>query len=171
MKESEAAGGRKPVGADLVIPALALAFAAYFFVSISDLAWEAKANGVLIGSVLVVLIALQLVRMAIEVVRGRARLGFAPLLVPRALLGQRIGLVLITVAFIATLPWLGVTLALFLGLYASLWVVGIRSRRTLLLVSFITAAAVYVLFIAILDAAFPHGPVEHLVAFLAGLAR
>ena len=46
---------KTPLGADLVIPALALGFAAYFFVSIADLAWEAKANGVVIGGVLVVL--------------------------------------------------------------------------------------------------------------------
>ena len=35
---------KKPLGADLIIPALALGFAAYFFVSIADLAWEAKAS-------------------------------------------------------------------------------------------------------------------------------
>ncbi len=43
---------KKALGADLVIPALALSFAAYFFVSIADLAWEAKANGVVIGGIL-----------------------------------------------------------------------------------------------------------------------
>ena len=50
------AKANKSVGADAVIPALAAAFAAYFFVDIADLAWEAKANGVLIGTILVVLI-------------------------------------------------------------------------------------------------------------------
>jgi hypothetical protein len=91
--------------------------------------------------------------------------------VPRDLLGQRIALVLITVAFIAALPWLGVTLGLFLGLYAALWVVGIRRPKVLLAVSAITAAIVYVLFIAILDSAFPHGPVEHAVSAVVGLVR
>jgi hypothetical protein len=38
--------GKAPLGADLVIPALALGFAIYFFFSIADLVWEAKANGV-----------------------------------------------------------------------------------------------------------------------------
>ena len=41
---------KPPLGADLVIPALALGFAVYFFVSIADLAWEAKANGMVIGA-------------------------------------------------------------------------------------------------------------------------
>ena len=171
MKESPPADARKPVGADLVIPALALAFALYFYLSIRDLAWEAKANGLLIGGALVILIAAQLVRIALGVARGQQSLAFTALLAPRALLGQRIALVLITAAFIATLPWLGVTLGLFLGLYAALWTVGIRRRTVLLAVSAITAAAVYILFIAILDSAFPRGPVEHAVSAVVALVR
>ena len=66
---------KSPRGADLVIPALALGFAAYFFYSIADLAWEAKANGVVIGGVLVTLIAIQVVRTALEVARGKAHHG------------------------------------------------------------------------------------------------
>ena len=58
---------KKALGADLVIPALALGFATYFFVSIADLAWEAKANGVVIGGILVALIVLQVLRIGIRV--------------------------------------------------------------------------------------------------------
>ena len=65
---------KKALGADLVIPALALGFAAYFFVSIADLAWEAKANGVVIGGILVGLIAIQLVRVTLRVLLGVASL-------------------------------------------------------------------------------------------------
>ena len=76
-------GSKAPLGADLVIPALALGFAVYFFFSIADLAWEAKANGVLIGTVLVSLIAIQLVRVGVQLAKGegeprlRAPLGAA----------------------------------------------------------------------------------------------
>ena len=66
---------KKPLGADLVIPALALGFAIYFFISIADLAWEAKANGVMIGGILVLLIAAQVVRIAIGISKGEASLG------------------------------------------------------------------------------------------------
>jgi hypothetical protein len=163
--------GRTPVGADLVIPALALAFAGYFFVSIADLAWEAKANGLLIGTALVVLIVLHLGRLAYRLAKGRASLAFTPLLEPRDALLPRIALVLITFAFIATLPWVGVTLGLFLGLFASLWALGIRRRKQLVLVPLVTAAAVYILFIAVLDAKFPHGPVEHAVKALIAAVR
>jgi hypothetical protein len=74
---------KSSLGADLVIPALALGFAAYFFVSIADLAWEAKANGVIIGSVLVLLIAIQLVRVVSELMRREGSLGLESLWQPR----------------------------------------------------------------------------------------
>jgi hypothetical protein len=61
-------------GADLVIPALALAFALYFFWSITGLAWEASANGVVIGTVLLLLIGIQLVRIGLKVRSGQATL-------------------------------------------------------------------------------------------------
>ena len=171
MEEPQADGGRRPAGADLVIPAISLAFATYFFISIADLQWEAKANGVLIGSALVLLVLVQLVRMGLEVARGKADLGFAPLLEPRDALLPRIALVLITFTFIATIKWLGLTLGLFLGLFASLWALGIRKRKQLVLVPLVTAACVYILFIAVLDSAFPHGPVEHAITAIAGLFR
>ena len=152
---------KRPLGADLVIPALALGFAAYFFVSIADLAWEAKANGVVIGSVLVLLILVQLVRMAIELVKQRADLGFLPLWAPRDALGKRIGMVLITIAFIATLNWLGLTLGMLLAMFAALWIMGARGK-TLAIVPLAVAIAVYLLFVALLQSDIPHGPIERL---------
>jgi len=115
---------RPSPGADLVIPALALGFAAYFFISIADLAWEAKANGIVIGGVLVVLIAAQLVRSAVPLLRGRASLRFDALWEPRDALPKRVGMVLVTITFIATLNWLGLTLGLALALFAALWIMG-----------------------------------------------
>lgn len=151
---------RVPAGGDLVIPALALAFAAYFFFSIADLAWEAKANGVVIGAVLLVLVVVQLVRTGLRLYRGEASFGFDTLVSPLDALPKRVGLVLVTVAFIATLQWLGVTLGLLLALLASLWILGVRSRRALVLVPLAVAAAVYLLFVAALQTDIPHGPVE-----------
>lgn len=155
---------KAPAGADLVIPVLALGFAIYFFVSIADLAWEAKANGVLIGGVLVILIAIQAVRTVLQLARGRATLGFAPLLEPREVLGKRIALVLLTVGFIVTLPWLGLSLGLFLGLAAALYVMGVRNRVALVLVPFAVATAAYLLFVAALNTDIPHGPIERLLS-------
>ena len=154
------------LGADLVIPALATAFAAYFFFSIADLAWEAKANGVVIGAILLVLVLVQLVRIGLRIRAGEADPGFQALISPRAALPKRIGLVLITIAFIATMHWLGVTLGMLLALLASLWILGVRSRKALVLVPLAVAACVYLLFVAALQSDIPHGPVEWLLARL-----
>lgn len=160
---------KTPLGADLIIPALALCFAAYFFFSIADLAWEAKANGVLIGTVLVVLIGIQAVRTGVELAAGRGDLRLDPLIAPRDALGKRLGMVLLTVVFIAAMPWLGLTLSLFLGLGAALYLMGVRRRLPLFCVSFGVAACAYLLFVAALNSDVPHGPVENAIAALAAL--
>jgi hypothetical protein len=154
---------KQPHGADLVIPALALGFAVYFFVSIADLAWEAKANGMVIGAILVGLIALQLVRIGIRVAKGQATLGFRPLWEPREALGKRAGMVAVTIAFIATLNWLGLTLGLALALFAALWIMGARGK-TLAIVPLAVALAAYLLFVALLQSDIPHGPIERLLS-------
>jgi len=153
-------------GADLVIPLLALGFAIYFFFSIHDLVWEAKANGVIIGTLLVLLIAAQLVRSGVAIARGRADWGADALWQPRDALGKRIGMVGVTIAFIAALPWLGLTLGLLLGMAAALWAMGVRRPGVLAGLSIAVAAAAYLLFIAALNSSFPHGPIEHLIAWL-----
>lgn len=156
-------GGKASLGADLVIPLLALGFAAYFFVSIAELSWEAKANGVIIGSLLVLLVAVQLARIGIEVVKGRADLRADALWSPREAMGKRIAMVLITIAFIATIKWLGLTLGLLLGMVAALWAMGVRNWKAIAGISLATAASAYLLFIAALDSNFPHGPIEQLL--------
>ena len=154
---------KKALGADLVIPALALGFAAYFFVSIADLAWEAKANGVVIGGILVGLIAIQLVRIAIRVLKREADLGFNALWDPREALGKRVGTVLVTIVFIATLTWLGLTLGLLLALFAALWIMGVRGKP-LVILPVAVALAAYLLFVVLLQSDIPHGPIERLLA-------
>jgi len=164
MSTNRTPGSRKPLGADLIIPGLALAFAAYFFVSISDLAWEAKANGVLIGSALVVLVVVQLVRVGVQVLSGDASLAMDRVLLPREVLAKRVGIVALTALFIASMNWLGLTLALFLGTAAALVLMGVRKRSHLFWAPFGVSAMAYIMFIAILDSKFPHGPVEMLLA-------
>lgn len=165
MGPSPQAAG-EPLGADLVIPLLALGFAVYFFFSIHDLAWEAKANGVIIGSALVVLVAIQLVRIGLEVARGAGTLRADVLWQPREVLVKRLALVAITIVFIATLKWLGLTLGLLAGMLAALWMMGVRRPRVLLGVSFTVAASAYLLFMVLLETRFPRGPLERLLSSL-----
>ena len=66
------------------------------------------------------------------------------------------------VAFILLLQVLGMTLSLFLSMAAALWLMGVRKAWVILAISFGVAAAAYLLFIFVLDAGFPHGPIENL---------
>ena len=166
MSSNRTPGSKAPLGADLIIPTLALAFAVYFLDSISDLAWEAKANGVLIGSALVALVAVQLLRVGLQVWGGAANLGWDPVLLPRHALGKRIGMVALSALFIFAMDWLGLTLALFLAAAAALYLMGVRKRTHLFWTPFSLAAVAYVMFIVVLDARFPRGPVEILLARL-----
>ena len=155
---------KEAAGADLVIPLLALGFAIYFFVSINELAWEAKANGVIIGTALVVLVLIQVGRIGYRVARGRASLATHALWEPRDALPKRLAMVAVTIGFIATLKWLGLTLGLLLWMAVALWAMGVRNRKVIAAISIVTAAAAYLLFIAALDSNFPHGPVEKGIA-------
>lgn len=155
---------KAPLGADLIIPALALGFAIYFFWSIADLAWEAKANGVVIGIALIVLVVIQAARIGLAVAQGRGDLGTGTLWQPRDVLLKRLGMVAVTIAFILLLQVLGLTLALFLSMAAALWIMGVRKPWVILAISFGVAAAAYLLFILVLDAGFPHGAVEKMLS-------
>jgi len=117
-----------------------------------------------IGAALVGLVALQIVLIAVQVAKGKGDLRADPLWQPSDVLGKRVGMVLVTVAFIAALQLLGLTLSLLLAMAAALVVMGVRKLSTVLWISLAVAAAAYVLFIAILDSSFPHGPIEKLLS-------
>ena len=152
---------RPALGADLVIPLLAAAFTIYFLVTSSSLVWEARANGTVIGVALLVLIAIQVTRVALRVRSDRGSLGLGDLAERSPAQAKRLTLLVILVVFVVTIPWLGTTLGLFLAMVASMWTLGVRRARTLLGVALAVSATVYVLFIAILQSRLPAGPVEH----------
>ena len=156
-------GERKALGAELLIPLLALGFTVYFLSTTNAMEWEAKANGVIVGWILIALVGVQLVRSAIDLARGRATLSFAPLIRPADAMGKRIGMMLVTIALVAGVPWAGVGLGLFLSLAAGFAVMGVRPLRRILIVSFCVALACSLLFTVALDSGLPHGPVENLL--------
>jgi hypothetical protein len=175
MRESDAGanaerdGDERPaLGADLIIPGLALAFTTYFLVTTLNLTWEAKANGVVVGIALYILIAAQLIRIGRRVAAGEATLGLGELARLDTAQKQRIALVAITALFILTLPWVGINIGLFLTMLTSMWVLGERSWPVLLGWSVGTTATVYMVFVWFLHTKLPTGPIEALVSWLAG---
>ncbi len=169
-RRDEAGDAKPAIGGDLIIPVLAVAFTTYYLVSTSNLTWEAKANGVVIGVMLYALIAMQVVRIGMKVARGQATLGLGELVERSKPQWQRLAIIAILVFFIATIGFLGTSLSLFLTMFALMWVLDERRWANLLGISFATTATVYLLFIVLLGTRLPRGPVEHFITFLtAGL--
>lgn len=152
--------------ADLVIPALAVAFTVYFFVSIWDLAWEARATGMVVGCALLGLIGLLVFRVARALAAGRAVLSFGNLIGPFPYGRQRMGIVALCALFVALIPWLGLTLGLFTLTAALMNLLGAGSRRAILAAAGAVSIAAYLLFVVLLDTRMPHGPFEKLVGLL-----
>jgi hypothetical protein len=158
---------RKPaLGAELVLPVMALGFTLYFLYSVSGLEWEAKANGVTIGTALLVLLAVQAVRLGLAASRRELDVGFGPLIRPREALPKRLGMLAVTIVFVAAVPWLGLALGLFGALAAGLVVMGVRSVKVVVAVAFSISLAASLLFTVALDSSLPKGPVEKLVTRL-----
>ena len=151
---------------DLVIPALAVAFTLYFFDSIWDLAWEARATGIVVGTALLVLILALVVRVVRRLAAGRAALTFGHLIGPWPHGRQRIGIVALCALFIALVPWLGLTLGLFVLTSGLMFLLGAGSWRTIVIASATVSVAAYLLFVAFLNTRMPRGPIEKLLETL-----
>jgi hypothetical protein len=159
---------RPALGADLVIPAMAAAFTIYFLVSTNHFVWEAKANGVVIGVTLLVLLVMQVVRIFLNVRAGRGTLSLGELVAPTRAQGQRLALIVILAFFVGSISWLGTTLALYLAMTASMIALGVRKPLELFLVPFLTSLFVYLVFVALLPTRMPEGVVENLVSAIVG---
>jgi hypothetical protein len=159
---------RAALGIDLIIPLLACALAIYYFISTADLVLEAKATGNFVGIVLIALCAAQFARFGMRIAKGSATLGFGDLFDNTEFNRQRLALIVMVALFIATIYWVGTTLGLFLLLIGTMWVMGVRSARTLLTVAFTTAATVHVLLITLLDSRLPLGVIMTLLTASGG---
>jgi hypothetical protein len=156
------------LGADLIIPVLAAGFTLYYLISSSNLVWEARANGTVVGVTLLTLIAIQVGRVVIQLRNGTGSLGFGDLGRWTPAQAQRLMLIGTLILFVATIPWLGTTLGLFVVMLAAMWFLGVRKPSTLLGVALGVSATVYLLFIVALGARFPAGPIENGLAPLFG---
>jgi tripartite tricarboxylate transporter TctB family protein len=154
----------KALGADLVIPVVAFAFTVYFLYSTSALQWEARSNGLIIGTLLLVLVVVQFVRVGMDFARRRGTFTFGPLVTPGEVFRKRIGMLAITIAFVAALPWVGLAIGLFVALAASFALMGVRPIRHVLLVAFAITVVCWLGFTVALDMGLPPGPVEKLFA-------
>ncbi len=164
---SEAATAReekRALGADLIIPVGTVLFAVYYLYTVWDLPWQANAAGFGIAAAMAIVLILLAVRFWREWSEGRATLSFGDLAFPAVTLAQRLGLLVAVLAFVFAMPWLGFTLGLFLFLIAGVVILsGFSELRTATIIALLVSLGGYLLFIVLIGARFPHGPVETLL--------
>jgi hypothetical protein len=154
----------RQLGAELIIPVMALAFTAYYFATILDSPWTAQVNAFLVGSVLILTVLLLFVRISLELRREGAGLGFGDLLSPAGLLPQRAAFAALTLTYLILIEWVGFTLTTFAFLAGSMVLLsgGRRIARSLLMAC-LMALVGYVVFIAVFGTRLPSGPFENLM--------
>ena len=161
-----ASQSRESIGGDFVLPVLAVAFAIYYLYTIRDMANEAIFSGALVGFGLIALSLALMVRMAAQVIRRKADLGWGALARPVHLHGPRIALIILVAAHIFLIRWGGFTLTTFVFLMAAMFLLGVRSWSRLLGVAGGMSALGYALFIWGLQTRLPKGPVERLIEWV-----
>jgi hypothetical protein len=167
--DNEARPEKSALGADLIIPALGSALAIYYLFTTAELDWEAKSAGLFVGTVLLALCAIQLVRTVLALTQGTGSLGLGGLVSNTHHNRQRLGLLVLVALFIATIGWTGTTLGLFLLLIGAMLVMGVREPAKLLSVALGTSAVVYGTLIYLLNTRLPRGVVEKAIAAALGL--
>jgi hypothetical protein len=167
--ESRRIDTREPLGADFIIPVMACILAGYYLATTTDLVWEARSAGVVVGVPLIAMCVYHMGRTIYRIARGNGSFGFGEIFEDTLFNRQRLGLLILTTLFIIALPWTGTTLGLFLVLIASMRLLGVTSIRQLVGVAAATAATVYVLLIYLVSSRLPQGPVEWLINRIFGI--
>lgn len=151
---------RKGVGADLILPLMAAAYAAYYLYTVRDYPWEAQINGTFIAGVIWLLVILLLLRTGLRLRRGEVTLRLTSITQPLARLPVRLAFVALTGLNILLMPWFGFTLTVALFLLTSMWLLGVRTKKPLIIIPLAAGTVGYFFFIVALDTRLPYGPVE-----------
>lgn len=155
---------RKSVGSELIIPIAALLFTIYYFYTIINAPWTAQVAAFLVGSVLIVLVLLFSVKCIRSLRTGEGALNFDTLINPKSFLPKRLGLLVLTIAYIFVVPTLGFTITTFLFLSMAMLILsGWQKRRIIFSLSAILSLGGYLLFILVFKTRFPAGPFETLM--------
>ncbi len=156
---------RVSLGGELILPIMALVFTLYYFSTIVDSPWTAQVNAFMVGSLLISVIVLFLLRMAIMVSRGEADLGLGNLLQPAKLLPSRLIYIVLIVLYLLGIEWGGgFTISTFLFLLCAMLLLNKGKDKAFVLgLSAGLALLGYGVFIIAFETRFPAGPFEKLM--------
>lgn len=164
---------KKHIGADLVIPAIALVFTLYYFSTIINwpgntdeqyIPWTAQVSAFFIGAVLITLIVAFVVYSLLSARRGEADFGFQRLTEPLSFMSTRAALFALTISFIFFVEWGGFTITTFVFLSAAMLLLGRGLNwKFILALSATLSIGGYFLFVYAFEVRFPKGPFELLM--------
>jgi hypothetical protein len=158
---------KRPVGGEMIIPVVSIVFTSYYFTTIIGSPWTAQVSAFFVGTILVVLSVVFVVKAAALVRRGEADFGVRGVFNDVDIETGRHWLLLLTVAYILVVEWGGFTITTFAFLMAAMLVLN-KGRRPafIALLAAVFALGGYALFIFAFDVRFPIGPFERLMKWL-----
>lgn len=152
----------KHLGADLVIPILAVAFTIYYFSTIWNSPWTAQVSAFALGGVLLFICLLFFIKVVGQYKRGEGRFTFTSLINYEDIRTGRVALLVTTIGFCWLIDNLGFTLTTFLFLWSSMAILGAFKRLGLVtLVSATLSLGGWAVFIWAFDTRFPRGWFEN----------
>lgn len=156
--------GKKSVGGELILPIAALLFTLYYFYTIWDVPRIAQVSALFVGTILIVLVILLMVRIAKQVKAGEADLGLGRIIEPRSFIPKRLALLGLTLGFIFLVDYLGFTLTVFAFLTLAMMLLsGGKKKGLIVAVAATVALSGYLLFIVAFHTRFHEGPFEKMM--------
>lgn len=155
---------KKPIGGELVIPIAAFFFTLYYFWTIIDVPWTAQVSAFFVGSILIVLIGIFVVKCVDRLKSGEASLAIGPLFEPKNYIPKRLALLALTIGFVFFVQYLGFTITVFLFLSLSMLLLSNGQKKVFILsLAAVLSLAGWGLFIYAFNTRFPAGPFENLM--------
>lgn len=163
MSESRK-GPPKNVLPDLIIPAIALLFTAYYLTTITEVPWIAQASAITVATLLLVSIVAYALRTALRVRQGHERIALDFGHIDRRVTWKRVCLLGLTVGYVLLIEHAGFTITTLLFIFLAVITVSSLARwRSALVVALVCSTLGYVVFIHFFKTRFPRGPVEELL--------
>lgn len=148
----------RQLGAELVIPVMAIAFTLYYFSTIWNSPWTAQVSAFLVGGILLLVCGIFILNCVRMLANREGSLGFSTLVNRDDIRTGRIGFLGATLGFCVLIDHLGFTLTTFLFLLVSMAILG-KGRRLAMITGLAAAISVagWALFIWAFDTRFPRG--------------
>lgn len=150
---------------DCIIPAVALGFTIYYLTTITEVPWISQASAVLVSGLLLLAIVAFVIRSVWRIRAHRETLHFEGAFqdlfgyVPVSI--RRIGLLLLTVAYVWFIESLGFTVTTFTFVFSAIVLLSsLANWKRALIISLSCSVIGYIVFVYFFKTRFPMGPIE-----------